>query len=359
MINFFFKKYRIGLLVTALYILIGLATEGNFNDGMFLASCLGVLTYLICLIVFAQKGSGKKAITMIEAVINIFKFIWYVISLKPLRRWISRLRLYGLSPKPYPYLALFGGVADTQAMMANYTSAFWFDKTPAVRASLWRLFSRKVLKYGPGTNGGIAIKLGEWNTSPSDGADQTLERTLYRFLSQIKSPDGSIDPKRLFRVISFDGIKKKGEQSYDTTNQFRFAEILSTSISKHDYSDREKRNIYGMRKFLEDLPSSFEQLTGNASQLDLQRIWSEYMAFAYLFGIEQNTLHRLAEMIPESSQPPLLYLLSSSEKHRSLLQQLMNSASDATRYADDAVSATRGRLKEAWHADEVYDISTN
>ena len=39
MIEYFFKKYWIGLLMTVVFIAIGWASEGNFNDGMFLA-CL-------------------------------------------------------------------------------------------------------------------------------------------------------------------------------------------------------------------------------------------------------------------------------------------------------------------------------
>jgi hypothetical protein len=64
-------------------------------------------------------------------------------------------------------------------------------------------------------------------------------------------------------------------------------------------------------------------------------------------------------MIPQNSYPPLLNLLSSSDRHRRLLRQLMQTASKASRYADDAVSINRGRLKQAWHAEELYDISTN
>jgi hypothetical protein len=112
-----------------------------------------------------------------------------------------------------------------------------------------------------------------------------------------------------------------------------------------------------MKKFLKNLPSSFQGLTGEARKLDLQRIWSEYVAFAYLFGMGKKTIHHLSTMMPESKQPPLLNLLCTSSMHQALLDDLMKKASESTYYADDIVSANRGRLKIAWHADEVYDIT--
>ena len=102
MITFFLKKYWIGLLVAALCIVIGCCSEDNFNDGMFLATCLGIMAYFFTLIVFAKRG--RTAITMVEGTISFFKFVWYVISLKPLRRWILRTKVVGLNPEPYPFL---------------------------------------------------------------------------------------------------------------------------------------------------------------------------------------------------------------------------------------------------------------
>ena len=331
MIEYFFKKYWIGLLLTVVFIAIGWATEGNFNDGMFLASCLGIFTTMLIIIFSAKSGSLKTSMTIFGAVVNIGKWIWYIISLKPLRRWISRLRVRGTSPEPYPYLALYGSLTDTLAMKANYSSAFWHDKTPAVRAAIWRLLSRRVLKYSLGPNDSIFFSLGEWSASPSSGVDQALEYSIYNFMRQSVTPQGFIDIKLLYKAISFHAERKKKQPHYGLNNQFRFAEILSTGISRRDYNEQETRNIYGMKKFLEGLPSSFGQLTGEAAQLDLQRVWSEYMAYAYLFGIEKSTYSKLLNMIPQS----------------------------ASRYADDAVSINRGRLKQAWHAEEVYDISTN
>ena len=182
MIEYFFKKYWIGLLLTVVFIAIGWATEGNFNDGMFLASCLGIFTTMLIIIFSAKSGSLKTSMTIFGAVVNIGKWIWYIISLKPLRRWISRLRVRGTSPEPYPYLALYGSLTDTLAMKANYSSAFWHDKTPAVRAAIWRLLSRRVLKYSLGPNDSIFFSLGEWSASPSSGVDQALEYSIYNFM---------------------------------------------------------------------------------------------------------------------------------------------------------------------------------
>ena len=357
MITYFLKKYWIGLLVAALCIVLGCWVEGNFNDGMFMASCLGILIYLFTLIIFVNRG--RTAITMVEGTISFFKFLWYVISLKPLRRWIIRTKVRGFAPEPYPFLPMYGSVTDAQAMMDNYTSSFWHDRTPVVRAALWRLFARKVLKFGPAGGGQVAIKLAAWVPAPSDGVDQALEKTIYRFLQQSQTPDGAIDIDELYHVISYFKETKRENIPYDLHNQFRFADLLSTGISKRDYSEAETRHLYGMKRFLKALPSSYEQQTGAAGHLDLERIWSEYVAFAYLFGIERKTIARLATMIPETSQPSLLYLMSTSKKHQDLVNKLMKKASAATYYVDNSVAANRGRLKIAWHAEEVYDIETS
>ena len=352
------KKYWLGIALTFLFIYIGWSTYGNFDDGMFLASCLGIMAYIIGIIISGTSGSGRMAITMINGLVSIFKFIWYVVSLKPLRRLVSRMRITGGSPQPYPYLALYGSITDCQAMMDNYSSSFWRDRTPAVRAALWRLFSRDVLTFAPGANGYPVIRLGAWRNAPSDGVDQALEQTLYLFLRQCAMAGGEIDIKGLYKVINYQPTRHQ-RHIYDTNNQFRFADLLSTPISKKDYNDVETRNIYGMKRFLKSLPYSFSQLTGNASQIDLQRIWSEYVAYAFLFGIDKKVMASLYGMFPAGAQPPLLHLLNTSAIHRKLLYQLMNSASAATYNADDIVSANRGRLKAAWHAEEVYDIKTS
>lgn len=53
---------------------------------------------------------------------------------------------------------------------------------------------------------------------------------------------------------------------------------------------------------------------------------------------------------------PLFYLLQNSEPHRQVLRQMMDAVSEATPAVSDAVSAHKGRLSLAWHAEELYDI---
>ena len=53
---------------------------------------------------------------------------------------------------------------------------------------------------------------------------------------------------------------------------------------------------------------------------------------------------------------PLFYLLQNSEPHRQVLRQMMDAVSEATPDVSDAVSAHKGRLSLAWHAEELYDI---
>ena len=77
MIVILLKRYWKALLTIAILIIIGWSIEGNFNDGMFMASCLGVLTVFGAIIGSAKAGSGKTAIAIIQSTISIFKWFWY------------------------------------------------------------------------------------------------------------------------------------------------------------------------------------------------------------------------------------------------------------------------------------------
>ncbi len=113
-----------------------------------------------------------------------------------------------------------------------------------------------------------------------------------------------------------------------------------------------------MKRFLKGLPDSYNAPGEYAGRLpELQRVWPEYMTFAYLFGIEKSTWRHLSQLMPpHPDDNPLLSLLQNSKPHRRVLRKLMDAVSEATPATEDAVSAHRGRLSLAWHAEEHYDI---
>ncbi len=358
MFYYLVRKYWKGTLLAVLFFQMGYGIYHNFDDAMSFMVCMGSLAWMTGLIVHGTRGNGKKLVSLATGLVNLLVIVWYVVSLKPLRRLVRRLRYIGLSPEPYPYLALYGSLADTQAMLHKFSLAPFYDKTPLTRAALWQLLVRGSLRFADGDKG-PELQLGPWSDAPSDGIDQAFERTLYKFLCQAAQPGQAVTPKQLARVISYYSQKRKKTKQYDIDNQFRFADLLNTGLHLRAYTKTDIRNIWGMKRFLKGLPATREQLTGKGAELELRRVWPDYMAYAYLFGIEQRVIKRIASMLPAddgSAQDRLLRLLTTSKPHRRALKRMMAAATTATPMAEDAAAGYMGRFSFAWHVDEIYDI---
>ena len=140
--KYLLKKYLPKVITLGIIGYLCVVSDQNFNDSMILFFGLLFFTWIFRMIYFAQKDNPKKIISDIELLIKSLAFVWYVCSLKPLRKWLRKIRYAGFSPKPYPFLALYGSVLDTHMMKFKLSSAFYRDKTPAARAALWRLLTR-------------------------------------------------------------------------------------------------------------------------------------------------------------------------------------------------------------------------
>ena len=264
---------------------------------------------------------------------------------------------YGLfSAEPYPYLALFGSIVDTHAMMGKFKYGLVNSKVPVTKAALWRLIARGAVELVESGNGEVAIKVGEWKEVDSAGLDLELERTLYRFMQQSEKEDGTIIPEDVKKAIGYFKRLKKGQRIERRTfeNQFQLADLLNTRISLNSYTKRDVRNIYGLKK----LPSSFEYADFSNGKLELQRIWPEYMTYAYLFGLEDSTLKKLRTLLPGDPEKgnSLLHLLNTSKTHRKAVDRMMKAVAEGVPEAEDAVAGMMGRFTFAWHVDEIYDI---
>lgn len=356
--KYLLKKYLPKLITLGIIAYLCVVSDMNFNDSMILFFGLLFFIWFFRIIYFAQKNNPKKIISDIELLIKSLAFVWYVCSLKPLRKWLRKIRYAGFSPKPYPFLALYGSVLDTHMMKFKLSPAFYRDKTPAARAALWRLLTRGAVRFNMTRDQQPFLCLGPWSVSPSDGLDQDFEKSLYTFLEQCAPVGKRLAPDMVRKVISYEK-KDKTIYGYDYDNQYRFADLLNTGIRLDAYSRRDIGNILGMERFLKGLPDSYHapnEYIGR--QPELQRVWPEYMTFAYLFGIEKSTWRHLSQLMPPhpGDSHPLYYLLQNSEPHRQVLRQLMDAVSEATPAVSDAVSAHKGRLSLAWHAEELYDI---
>ncbi len=355
--KYLLKKYLPKLITLGIIAYLCFVSDQNFNDSMILFFGLLFFIWMFRMIYFSFRGNPKKVISDIELLIKLMMFVWYVCSLKPLRKWLRKIRYAGFSPKPYPFLALYGSVLDTHMMKFKLSPAFYRDKTPAARAALWRLLTRGAVRFDMTSDQQPFLCLGPWSVSPSDGLDQDFEKTLYTFLEQCAPAGEQLEPDKVREVIAYEK-KYKTIYRYDYNNQYRFADLLNTGIRLDAYSRRDIGNIIGMKRFLKGLPDSYNAPGEYAGRLpELQRVWPEYMTFAYLFGIEKSTWRHLSQLMPpHPDDNPLLSLLQNSKPHRRVLRKLMDAVSEATPATEDAVSAHRGRLSLAWHAEELYDI---
>ena len=223
---------------------------------------------------------------------------------------------------------------------------------------MWRLLTRGAVRFNMTRDNQPFLCLGPWSVSPSDGLDQDFEKSLYTFLEQCAPVGKRLDPDMVRKVISYEK-KDKTIYGYDYDNQYRFADLLNTGIRLDAYSRRDIRNVIGMRNFLEGLPDSYNDPKEFVGQMpNLQRVWQEYMTYAYVFGIERSTWRHLAHLMPPHAgdSSSLFHLLQASKPHRQVLRKMMDAVSEATPEVEEIVSANRGRLSLAWHAEELYDL---
>lgn len=352
--KYLLKKYIPKVIGIGIVVLLCLMSDMNFNDSMILLFGLLFFIWMFRLFYFSKKNP-RKMIMDVELLIRAMLWFWYVLSLKPLRKWLRRIRYAGFTPKPYPFLALYGNVLDTHMMKFKLSPAFYRDKTPAARAALWRLFTRGAIYFNANSGEQPFLCLGPWTNSPSDGLDQDLEKCLYNCLAQCSAQDEKIEPEKVKKIISAD-IKKKEKIHLDFNNLYHYADLLNTGIQFNAYSRRDVGNVLGMKRFLEGLPNSYT--TYNGERPDIQRIWPEYMTYAYLYGIENSTWRHLTQLVQPHKDDcsPLFDVLLNSKPHRQALRQMMDAVSEGTPAVEDAVSAYKGRLSLAWHAEELYDI---
>lgn len=355
--KYLFKKYIPKLIGIGIIVLLCFLSDMNFNDSMILFFGLLFFIWMFRLFYFSKKNP-KKMIMDVELLIKTLMWFWYVLSLKPLRKWLRRIRYAGFTPKPYPFLALYGNVLDTHMMKFKLSPAFYRDKTPAARAALWRLFTRGAIYFNTKDGEQPFLCLGPWSNSPSDGLDQDLEKSLYNFLNQCADKGEKLEPEKVKKIISAD-LKKDKMKNLDFDNLYHYADLLNTGIRLNAYSRRDVGNVLGMKQFLKGLPKSYTTCEGYAGELpDIQRVWPEYMTYAYLYGIESTTWQHLTQLVQpqQEDSKPLFDVLLNSRPHRKALRQMMDAVSEATPAVEDAVSAYKGRLSLARHAEELYDI---
>ena len=353
MIKYLIKKYWKAVVIAVFLFWSGWWSSDSVNDGMIMLIGMGFMIWMFRLIYLAQKGS-PRIMPLAMSLFNVANGLWGIVTLKPLRKLIRRWLHVGLTQKPYPYLALYGSISDTQGMLFKLSPAIIRSKTPAACAILWRLIAREVLVFDVSSP---TFRLGQWTETTADGVDRALEKTVYRFLQQVAAQNnGFVVPKELRKMVGY-MPKRIGDPTngYDFENQVQFADLLNTSVSIHSYNREEKKKMYGMKRFLKGLPKSLSEVAPE-TPIELRRVWPEYVAFGYVFGMGGKVLNKLATMQQFLSPNATLSMILNSGPHRMALDQLMTAMADGTPYAEDGASSRLGLLPLAWHADEFYDM---
>ena len=181
MIKYLIKKYWKAVVIAVFLFWSGWWSSDSVNDGMIMLIGMGFMIWMFRLIYLAQKGS-PRIMPLAMSLFNVANGLWGIITLKPLRKLIRRWLHVGLTQKPYPYLALYGSISDTQGMLFKLSPAIIRSKTPAACAILWRLIAREVLVFDFSSP---TFRLGQWTETTADGVDRALEKTVYRFLQQV------------------------------------------------------------------------------------------------------------------------------------------------------------------------------
>lgn len=217
-----------------------------------------------------------------------FKYLWYLISLRPLRRWLTRKKMAG--GDYCRELPFNGSIFESKLVMNSLSSSFSYSVTDAVGAYLLRLFYRGDLRLLQ--NGEIAI--GPWSgepvtlndkgrPAPFKRPDSRMEQTLYRLFS---------------RAAGDDLVLQIGEFKDYIKNRCGFGDAESLNALRGAYSvNNLKQNgvqrLYGLRKFLKDY-----SLVAERGIPEVQ-LWREYLVFATLFGMADQVRSDFKRYCPE------------------------------------------------------------
>lgn len=358
------RKYGVAILLALFIFFINYSGSHDFDSAMNTTVVAGFFIWLISVIAFMlNKRTAILGINAVVGAINLVKLIWYAVSLQPIRRLIRQLRYGAFTAKPYPFLPLYGSILDTYAMRRKFSLLPFPNKTYASRAALWRLMARGVIGFAYDANQQPGICVFGWRDTPSGGLDQDFERTIYQLMGRCAQPGTIITPRQVYSIITQKPWKNGDKNSIRQPcphfdEQFLFADLLNTGIGLHSYSKTDITNIFGMKRFLKKLPHAYDSLSATPGTPEISRIWREYMAYAYLFGIEDSTFRKITQMIPATDyqSDPLLYMLQNSEPHAKVVREMMNAVSEATPKNEDVIVVGKGLISAAWHVDEIYDI---
>ena len=251
------------------------------NMLLFFAAIIFVPVALIILFV----GMYKK----------VFGTIWYVISLQPLRRKMTRNRLSALM-EYYRDVPASGNLKVASNVMNAVSSAWVADYNGLFGALILRLIDRDALRIEVKSNMyGVephpTLSIGQWKDTPggtkasdSVGVDgRQLEYQFFKMMEGAAGNDGILQPRELRQYLR-------------THPKDEFFDSLRT-LSGNEKAIASRREtaaqLLGLKKFLLDFSLISER------DIKEMTLWKEYLVYATLFGIADKVCDSFAKVYPD------------------------------------------------------------
>ena len=210
-----------------------------------------------------------------------FRLIWYIISLQPLRRWLTRRKLQE-QLEYYRDMPAGGDLKIANAVMNALSSSPIADYQGLFGALILRLIEKgalvlenKATIYGSEPH--LVLSIGK--------RPQTRENELeMEFLSMLVSAsgnDGILQPRELQQYLR--NSKKK-------PSFFQSLETLSKEEKDIASDPDTARQVLGLRKFL------LEFTLIGIRDIKEMPLWKEYLIYATLFGIADQVSRNFGEV---------------------------------------------------------------
>ncbi len=210
-----------------------------------------------------------------------FRLIWYVISLQPLRRWLTRKRLQNHLTY-YRDMPAGGDLKIANAVMNSLSSSPIADYQGLFGALMLRLIENgalvmenKATIYGSEPH--PILRIGR---RPKTERTE-LERQFLSMLASVSGNDGILQPRELQQYLRNCNKKPDFFQSLEelTPEERSIAQDPDTA-----------RQVLGLRKFLLDFT-----LIGIRDIKEMP-LWKEYLIYATLFGIADQVSQNFGEL---------------------------------------------------------------
>ncbi len=224
----------------------------------------------------------------IVAVLGLAAFflISFHVGNKKLRR-----KLAGGSVKDIQWsrdIPLEGNLRDCFNVIVAFSGRKLSNEKRLIAAYIARLFYRGAFEVvtDPKTSG-PALKVKDFpgydgEDESKDNTDTGLERRMYGFIKSAAGEDGIIQKKEIARWAEGHG-KALNKWTKDACDDSELA----------DLKEKDVREVYGLRKFLEDFT-----LIKDRGVVEVG-LWNNYLIFASLYGIADQLVKDYKEVCPE------------------------------------------------------------